>query len=249
MLSMTLYLIGLGLWDEKDISVKGLETAKSCDLVYLEEYTSKLFGTTKEKIEKLIGKQIQLLQRNQVEGNKILLQEAKEKEIALLVGGDPLSATTHTDILIDARKAGIKTKVIHAASIYTALCESGLFIYKFGKSCSIPFPTEDFNPTSFYETIIENKKRGLHTIVFLDLKPEENRFMTINQALQTLVKLGLGKDEIAVGFARMGAENQIIKAGSVKELTDFDFGAPQHILVIPGELHFMEKEALNLGGF
>jgi diphthamide biosynthesis methyltransferase len=35
-----LYLIGLGLADEKDITVKGLEIVKRAERVYLEAYTS-----------------------------------------------------------------------------------------------------------------------------------------------------------------------------------------------------------------
>lgn len=37
-----LYVIGLGLGDVKDITVKGLEIVKSCEFVYLEAYTSVL---------------------------------------------------------------------------------------------------------------------------------------------------------------------------------------------------------------
>lgn len=35
-----LYLIGLGLGDATDITVKGLQAVKSCSRVYLEAYTS-----------------------------------------------------------------------------------------------------------------------------------------------------------------------------------------------------------------
>jgi len=242
---MVLYLIGLGLWDEKDISIKGLDMLRSCNFVYMEEYTSKL-GASKESIEKLIGKKIKMLSRDEVEQSDTILRDAKGSNVAFLIGGDPLTATTHIDLVLQAKKKKIETKIIHASSIYTGVCESGLFIYKFGKRCSVPFPTKTFNPTSFYDTIVENKKRGLHTLVFLDLNPEENKFMTINQALEILVKLGLDKNTIAVGFARVGSDNQIIKSGKIKDLLKFDFGKPQHILVIPGELHFVEKEALNL---
>ena len=244
---MTLYLIGLGLWDEKDISVKGLETARLCDVLYMEEYTSRL-GVEKTKIETLIGKKIEFLSREQVEQSDTIIKDAKEKDIGFLVGGDPLTATTHTDFLLQAKKKGIDTKVIHSSSIFTAIAESGLFMYKFGKSCSVPFPAEDFKPTSFYDVIIENKKRGAHTTVFLDLKPEKNRFMTINEALKILLNIGkeITEDTIAIGLARIGSDNQIIKAGTIKELIDFDFGAPQHILIIPSELHFVEKEALEV---
>jgi diphthine synthase len=245
MFLMVLYLIGLGLWDEKDISVKGLELAKSCDIIYMEEYTSKL-GVSKGSIENMLGKPVKILLRKDVEQSDVLIKDAKKKDVAFLVGGDPLAATTHIDLLIQARKQKIKTRVIHSSSIYTAICESGLFIYKFGKSCSMPFPAKGFNPTSFYEVITDNQKNGAHTIVFLDLHPEEDRFMTINQALETLVKLGLSEETIAVGFARMGSEDQIIKAGKIKELIKFDFGKPQHVLVIPGKLHFIEEEALGI---
>ena len=39
-----LYLVGLGLGDEKDITVRGLEVVRSCDVIYLEAYTSVLGG-------------------------------------------------------------------------------------------------------------------------------------------------------------------------------------------------------------
>ena len=39
-----LYLVGLGLYDEKDISLKGLEALKRADVVYAEFYTACLFG-------------------------------------------------------------------------------------------------------------------------------------------------------------------------------------------------------------
>lgn len=37
-----LYLVGLGLADEKDITVKGLEVVKKAERVYLEAYTAVL---------------------------------------------------------------------------------------------------------------------------------------------------------------------------------------------------------------
>jgi diphthine synthase len=44
-----LYLIGLGLGDEKDITIKGLEAVKNADLVFLESYTSVL-GISRESL-------------------------------------------------------------------------------------------------------------------------------------------------------------------------------------------------------
>lgn len=252
MLSMVLYLIGLGLWDQKDISVKGRELVKNSDLVYLEDYTSRLMGTSTKDLEDFFGKKIKVLDRKGVEQTKEYLQKAKDKKVALLIGGSPTIATTHIEIIQEAKRQGIKYKVIHNASIQTAVCESGLFSYNFGKSCSIPFPQEGFKPESFYDIIRENMKQGVHTIVFLDLKPKEDRFMNINTALSTLIRIGekrkkeINLSTLAVGFARIGSDDQIIKAGKISELLDFDFGGPLHTLVIPGKLHFMEKEALGM---
>lgn len=252
MLSMTLYLIGLGLWDEKDISLKGLEIAKKCHLVYLEQFTSKLMGTNIQKISNLIGKEVIPLDRKAIEETQQFIDQAKEKDVALLVGGDPTVATTHIEIILTAKSKNIPVKEIHAASVYTAVSESGLIIYNFGKACSIPFPEKNFQPESFYDTILLNQKNGLHTMVFLDLRPEENKYMTINQALKIILDIAkkrnneINEESIAVGFARLGSEDQIIKAGKIKELINFNFGGPLHILVIPGKLFFKEKEALGL---
>ena len=48
------YLVGLGLFDEKDISLKGLECLKNVDKIYAEFFTSRLFGSSFEAIEELI---------------------------------------------------------------------------------------------------------------------------------------------------------------------------------------------------
>ncbi len=45
-----LYLIGLGLADHKDISIKGLEIVKKSKKIYLESYTSVL-GVNVEELE------------------------------------------------------------------------------------------------------------------------------------------------------------------------------------------------------
>lgn len=249
---MTLYLIGLGLWDEKDISVKGLEIAKKCKHVFLENYTSVMLGTNSEKIEKLIGRKLKIVGRKEVEQDKEFLKLAAKEDVALLVGGDPSVATTHIEIIQEAKTKKIKTQTIHSSSIFSAVCESGLFAYSFGKSCSIPFWDDKFKPESFYDVIVENQKSGAHTLVFLDLHPEAKKFMTVNDALRVLLEIAarrkkeISLDTIAVGFARVGSPDAVIKAGTISELLDYGFGSPMHILVIPGKLHFMEKDALSL---
>lgn len=46
---MVLYVIGLGLGDEKDITVRGLEAVRGSNKVVLEHYTS-ILGVEKEKL-------------------------------------------------------------------------------------------------------------------------------------------------------------------------------------------------------
>lgn len=49
-----LFIIGLGLGDASDITVKGLEIVKRCDFIYLESYTSILTCGQDELVSKLI---------------------------------------------------------------------------------------------------------------------------------------------------------------------------------------------------
>ncbi|HHI04007.1 MAG TPA: diphthine synthase, partial [Candidatus Woesearchaeota archaeon] len=91
---MVLYFIGIGLYDEKDVSLRGLEVIKKCDVVYLENYTSILSCNVK-KLEKLYGKKIILSSRDLVEkkAEETILKDALSKNVAFLVIGDPMSAT------------------------------------------------------------------------------------------------------------------------------------------------------------
>ena len=135
-----LYLISTGIWDEKDISLRGLEVARRCDILFAEFYTTRI-GTTKERLEKLIGKKIKVLSRSDLEeGCDQILEKAKEKEVGILVGGDCLVSTTHSSVLLEAKKRGIPTKVIHSSSIISAVAETGLHLQKFGQFITVPFP-------------------------------------------------------------------------------------------------------------
>lgn len=250
-----LTFIGLGLFDESDISLKGLEAVRECDLVYAEFYTSCLMGTSLEKMEKLYGKKVFILSREDVEQNPAWLIEAKTKNIAFLTGGDTMVSTTHVDLRLRADKMGIKTRLIHGASIASAVSGlTGLQNYRFGKAASIPHPYESRRGTRVisetpYNIVKQNLEMGLHTLVFLDIDKDKG-YMTVNTALDLLLEVekrkgeGIMYEAVAVGIARAGSEKPVIKADYAEKLRDFDFGNPLHILVIPGELHFLEAEAL-----
>ncbi len=247
-----LVFVGLGLNDEKGITLKGIEETKSADSVFMETYTSRMPDFSMERFEALIGKKVQVVTRQilEEENGKLILDAAKKGKAIFLVPGDPFIATTHVTLRIDAEKQNIKTRVIHGISIMSAIVSlSGLHNYKFGKTVTVPFQ-ENFSETP-YNTIAQNKKLGLHTLCLLDLKEPENRYLSINQAIKSLLTVEEKKQSkiitantIAVGIARAGSNDPKVKAGFVKELVDFDFGEPPYTLIFPGDLHFMEADAL-----
>jgi len=249
---MTLYIIGTGLNDEKDISVKALDVIKNSDIVYLENYTS-ILSCDIEKLEKLYNKKIILADRELVEkkAEQTILEQAKTKDVAFLVIGDALTATTHIDLLLRARKLGIKTEIIHNASIFTAIAQTGFQLYNFGKTTSIPFFEEFIEIETPYDVLKQNKELGMHTLFLLDLDPSNERFMTVNDGVEILLKIEekkkqniFAKDTLCIGCARLGSKDQIIQAGTAEELLGYDFGKPPHCLIVPGKLHFMEEEAI-----
>jgi len=249
-----LIFIGLGLYDEKDVSLKGIEEIKNCDIVFAEFYTSILAGTNLKKIEKKIGKKIEVLSREETEKGKKILELAEKKDIAFLTCGDPMSATTHIDLKLNALKMGINTKIIHGSSIFTAVPGLlGLQNYKFGRTTTLAYPDKDYFPTSPYGVIDFNKKLGLHTLVLLDIQAERKRFMTANDAMKLLLEMEekikgnvFKQDSIICVVARAGSDEPVVSSGIIKDLIDRDFGPPLHTIVVPGKLHFMEFEALKI---
>ncbi len=250
---MTLYLIGIGLCDEKDISLKGLEAVKKCERVYLESYTS-LLAVPKARLEKFYKKKITEADREVVEkkAEETVLKEAKKSDVAFLVIGDPFSATTHLDLVMRAKKKRVRVEIIHNASILNAVGEIGLELYKYGKTTSVPFPEQGFRPETPYNVIKENKKLGLHTLVLLDLRPNEGRFMSVAEALAYLTSIEgkrqekvLTPDTKVVGCARIGCPGSRVWWGPAKKVIKKSFGRPPHCLIVPGKLHFMEEEALE----
>jgi len=254
-----LYFVGLGLFDEKDISLKGLEVLKSSDIVYAEFFTSKLFGTSFKAIEEIINKEIIVLNRQEVEEENIFMNEAANgKDVALITGGDPLIATTHTDFLTLAKRKGIDFEVIHGSSILSSAPGiSGLQAYKFGKVTTIPFMDENFFPHSPYMAIVNNLANDSHTLVLLDIQAHKDRYMTVNQGFEYLMEVKddlirngntddaiIDEKTLAIGIARVGSKDVLVRADKIGVLLEFDFGKPLHSIVIPSKLHIVEAEYL-----
>jgi diphthine methyl ester synthase len=249
---MALFLIGIGLNDEKDITLKGLALVKKADAVYLENYTS-LLQVPLAALEELYGKKIMLADRTFVEKKgDALVKEARLENIAFLVIGDVFGATTHTDLYQRALKANVPVEIVHNASILTAVGKTGLELYKFGKTTSIPYTDGSWEVETPYQVLKENLAQGLHTLLLLDIQADKQRFMTIAEAIRYLLALAEKKQDTVfspktkcAGVARMGSTTELIIAGSAEVLMKKEFGKPPHALIVPGKLHFMEEEMLE----
>jgi len=247
-----LVFVGLGLNDEYGITLKGIEEIKTAQTIFMETYTNYMPNFNLQRLEELCNKKIQLITRQTLEeeNGERILQAVETGKTVFLVPGDPFIATTHITLRIDAEKNGINTRIIHGISIMSAIVSlSGLHNYKFGKTVTIPFP--ETSAETPYNVIMQNKKLGLHTLCLLDLKEPENRYLTINQAIKTLQTIEeqkqqkcLTQDTAAIGVARAGSDQPVLKAGFLKDLINFDFGSPPYSLIFLGDMHFMEVDAL-----
>ena len=249
---MALWLIGLGLHDATDVTVKGLRRIQACDVVYAEFYTAILGGTDHAELEAFLGCTVQALPREGVEaGGRDLVAQAKDADVALLTAGDPLAATTHTELILRAREAGVGVHIIHAPSIYSAAPGLvGLQHYKFGRTTTLVRPEPNWLPTSPFDAVRENHEAGLHTLVLLDIKAHESYFMTATEGLDLLRRLAeetgadwFGDDTQVGVVARAGSEQPLVETGRLADMEARDFGAPLHCIVVPGAMQVIEEEA------
>ena len=238
---MPLYLIGTGLGDEKDITLRGVEKIRESARVFIEAYTSIACSTNFVKsIEALTGKAVESADRYFVEDASEILALAREENVSLLVVGDPFSATTHSDLYVRCRQEGIVIEVVHNASILNAIGITGLQLYRFGQVITLCFWTDTWRPQSWFPTIEENMQRGLHTLVLLDIKTKEvsdenlargrynvfepPRYMSVHQAISQISAVAeeahskwITGDTQIIAVSRLGSAQQQIRHGHMSQ--------------------------------
>jgi diphthine synthase len=247
-----LAFVGLGLADERGLAERHWSALRRADRVFAEEYTAVAPAGTLDRIGQALGRPVERLDRASVESERPVLDAlAAHPHVAFLVVGDPFAATTHVALRLAAERAGHTWSYVANASILTAAAGYlGLMHYRFGRTVSLPFPAPGFEPRSPVEQIGGNRSRGLHTLVLLDLRPEEGRFLAAPEALAILrsrdpegsflsdetpvaVAMRVGRDEAGGAFGPLG-----VMAGS-------ELGPPPHALVVLADLHFEEAAALE----
>ena len=255
-----LTFIGLGLYDERSVTVEGRDALRDADRAFAEFYTSTLVGTTVGDLEAYHDAEITVLERADVEQrSERVLDAAESADVAFLTAGDTMISTTHVDLRLRAHDRGIETRVIHGTTAQAAASAlTGLQNYRFGKATTLPFDYAhgaDGLPASVTDTVAENRDRGLHTLVYLDIKvdneaavaragdAELQEYMTADTAATYLA--AEYPDLPAVVVARAGSPDPLVRAGRTSELASDSFGGPLHLLVVPGELHHIERDALR----
>ena len=233
-----LYFIGLGL-NSSGISIQGVEAARKCKKIYLESYTVD-FPYTEGGLQELFEKKIIKADREKVEGMSII-DEAMKQDVALLVYGSPLTATTHISLIQEAKASGVKYKIIYSASILDAVAETGLQLYKFGKITSMPTWKKSYEPTSFMEVVKGNAKIEAHTLILIDIGLE------LGKALEQL-EISAQKEGVEIGklvlCSQLGTNKSRIYYESISNLKVREIEKP-YCLIIPGKMHFLESDFLE----
>jgi diphthine synthase len=247
-----LTFVGLGLYDERSVTVAGRDAIAAADRVVAEFYTSKLAGATVADLESFHGVDIEVRDRTGVERSpEDVLADAETDDVVFLTAGDTMISTTHVDLRLRAHDRGIETRVVHGTTAQAAASAlTGLQNYRFGKATTLPFERSHGGegvPGSVVETVEQNRERGLHTLVFLDIDAENDAYMRADRAAEALA--GAWRDGLGVAVVRAGGPDPVVRAARLSTLATESFGDPLHLLVVPGDLHHVERDALAaLGG-
>ncbi|MGC8495626.1 MAG: diphthine synthase [Candidatus Micrarchaeia archaeon] len=250
-----LFLIGAGLSNE-DLSIAAINSMKASKL-YIDAYTSFIDDDRISFLEGIAGQHATMLSRSQMEeGASRLVAEARDLDIAIVVGGDPLIATTHKIIASEAQKAGIELHVIHAVSVFSvAIGESGLDFYRFGAVCTIPKWREHYKPVSFYETLQRNIEMNLHSLLLLDYDSNEKASISISEAISVLqeaeahYKWGIIRnDTFMIIENNLSGPQELKIAGPLSAISTVKGISGASVIIIPAKITEVESEAISSMG-
>lgn len=246
---MGIVFIGAGLGCFEGMSLEAVKAVKECDVIYLDTYTSIWSADFVEKLGEICSRLV-LADRKLLEDyvHKIV-DEARKKEVGIVVPGDPFVATTHSAIRTLAHRKNVPVKIIHGTSVFSsAISMSGLHIYKFGKTVTVPKTRDVIQLKQVLKIIEDNLSLGLHSLVLLDTAEGG---LSVSEALELLseasIQFGVkwfSKDHLAVAIARLGFPDSKIIAGTVRKIIETPLPPPPHCVIFPSKLHFSEKEAI-----
>ncbi len=244
-----LYLVGIGL-SEGQVSLEAIEALKRADVIYVEGYTSAFPTRVSDYVSRLIGRDVHEVDRRVLEeesGGVVLKNALMGMRVALVAVGDPMMATTHSALLSTASRLGVRVRVINGISIICAsMGQAGLSIYKLGPVATVTYPRMGVLSTRAYEVLSENLKRGLHTLLLLDIR--DGGFMDFEDALAVLKdaesRVGgglLSSGLLGIFESRVGWPDQSI---AVSRLDKPPKLREPGVIIVPGLLNPVEEEYL-----
>jgi diphthine synthase len=249
-----LWFVGTGINGYRGLSIGALDVLRKCDIVYIERFTGALSEVDLQGLNSLLEMHTIPVQRWFVEDGRDLLEAARTKDVALVTYGDPLIATTYSELRSRATKNSIKTAILHSASGITSIIgESGLHVYKFGRM--VTMMSELHSAVTVYNTIFQNLLAGSHTLILTEYnhndESKEPFFLDPSSVFKMLLDAErahkqevFSDDTFAVVASRVGMQDQKITSGKVKSLMKLEFGIGPHSVIITGALHFTETQAL-----
>lgn len=247
-----LYIIGLGLRGLSSLTMEGAAAIEASSRIFFETYTSVSPSGTILDLEEKFGKKVEPLSREELEEENTLIGLASSEKVAIIVTGDPLSATTHNQIRMDAAEKGVEVIVVENASILSVVPgRLGLFPYRMGPPVSLPFPEGNFLPKSVLEKIHANQSLDLHTLLLLDLR--DGRTMYPYEALETLLKMEdkyslgvISGDSMIFAVSRVAQDGEKLIHDTVQNILELRLQESPSALVIPAKLNHNEVEFVKV---
>lgn len=242
-------LIGLGMYNEvpKSIDLSGFD-------IFVENYTFLVNNDLVNEIERATGKTVNIATRSMLEeGARDFVSMGIDRDIALFVGGDPLIATTHKIIYLEALSKNVKFEIYHSSSVFTyAIGESGLDFYRFGPVCTIAAWKDNYKPLAFYDKLYNNIRSDLHTLLLLDYDYKSETSLNIRDAINILKKAEesrkfgfINDDKKIILMLDLGTEYQRIIFDNISNIYSDNPVYKMGCIIIPASLTDLEMEILE----
>ncbi|WP_456435567.1 diphthine synthase [Methanopyrus sp.] len=235
-----LYLVGGGLSDVRDLTLRALEVLANVELVLVDTYTS-VYDVSEGDLKRLIKEfgcnpEIRMCSRRDLEEHFFDLCDGYDR-VALLSPGDPMAATTHVALVVEAADHGWDVEIINGVSVFTAApSKSGLEMYRFGRTATIPLKVRSVYP---YDVLESNRRAGLHTLFLLEVA-EDGEFVSVADAARYLLEIEreegrgvLDPSDLAIAVVRLGFEDELVARGTLEELSDWKPNEPPQALILP----------------
>lgn len=233
-----------------------LELASRADVVYVDVYTSPGAGWLAEELSGVAPGRVVRAARDLLEsGAARVIQDARERLVLVVTPGDPLVATTHVSLLVEAARAGVEWRLLPGVSgVVAAKVASGLQYYRFGRTFTVPGPWRGVKAYSVVEYAYANICSGLHSTILLDLDDEGNQ-LPPPEAARIMLELerevarehGVEHflhDLMALVVSRAGSPGVVVSHGRLGGLEGVEW-APPATIIVPAQLHPTEAEVIQ----